>query len=182
MNKTATVVAAVGLCLSAWGVAAPASAESDVFRDARADMGDGTRGADIHRVRVVHTSERLLVRVVHADLRRSFRSSSSLSVFVDTDRSRRGPELVLGGGTFSGTDYALHRAQGWKPRNHRGLPCPHRMRLDFQQEVARVSLSRGCLGATGAVRVAVRTAADADGGTRDWLGSRREWTPALAQD
>lgn len=182
MNKFAAGVVAAGLSLTLFAVGSPAAAESDAFRDARADMGNGTLGADIHRVRVVHGSERLVVRVTHANLRRTARSGNSLSVYVDTDRSRKGPELVFGGATFAGSDYALHRARGWKARNARGLRCAHRLRLDYRTDVARVTLSRACLGEAERIRVAVRSGTDRDGGARDWLGSRREWTPALTQD
>jgi hypothetical protein len=168
---------ALGLSLTSSG---PASAAVDVFTDARGDM---PAGADIHRVRVANGEDFVRVKVKHDDLRRSYRSGTSLGVFVDTDRKRKGAEYVFLGGTFQGSDYALLRADGWKAASRRAVPlrCGYRMRLDFTKDTAIVTMDRGCLGSPRAVRVEVRTGddmgPDGDGTARDWLGVRRSFTP-----
>jgi hypothetical protein len=168
---------ALGLSLTSAG---PASAAVDVFADARGDMAGG---ADIHRVRVANGEDFVRVKVKHDDLRRSYRSGSSLGVFLDTDRDRSGAEYVFLGGTFEGSDYALLRADGWKAASRRAVPlrCGYRMRLDFAKDTAIVTMDRGCLADPGAVRVEVRTGddlgPDGDGTARDWLGGKREFTP-----
>ena len=168
---------AMGLSLSS---AVPASAAVDVYTDARGDLSGG---ADIRRVRVANGEDFVRVKVKHDDLRRSYRSGSSLGVFLDTDRERNGAEYVFLGGTFAGTDYALLKADGWKAASRRAVPlrCGYRMRLDFAQDTAIVTMDRGCLANPGAVRVEVRTGHDMgpDGGgtARDWLGAKRDFTP-----
>ncbi len=172
----ASAVAAV-LSLSA---AAPAAADTAAFRDQRGDMG---YGADIHRVRVVN-DDVLRVRVTHQNLVRSYESGSSISVFLDTDRQRKGPELVFVGGTFEGADYALLRADGWKQAGRRAVDCGYAMQLDYAEDTATIRLDRDCLEGAGAVRVEVLTGndltVDGSGTARDWLGERREfseWVP-----
>lgn len=168
----ATAVATL-VSLSAAG---PAVAETTAFHDEHGDMG---HGADIHRVRVVN-EDLLKIRVTHANLVRSYESGSSLSVFLDTDRTRKGPELVFSGGTFQGTDYALLRADGWKQSGRRAVDCGYDMKLDYAKETATVRLDRDCLDGAGAVRVEVVTGNDltVDGSqtARDWLGERRDFT------
>lgn len=178
---------AAGAALSALGATAfagPASAATDVFTDARGDM---THGADIQRVRVVNGEEQVRVKVVHRDLRRSFKSGSSLTVFIDTDRARKGPEFVFLGGTFEGTDYALLKAKGWKRANDRQVPLhggTYDMKLDFVKDTALVRIDRAVLGNPGAIRVEVKTggehpAKDDQPATTevDWLGKARQFTP-----
>ena len=98
------------------GLAGPVSAETAAYADTR---GDIAQGADIRTVRVVNGEKRLRVTVRHRDLVRSFRSGSSLSVFIDTDRARRGPEFVFTGGTFEGADYALLEADDFEAADNR---------------------------------------------------------------
>ncbi len=175
---------AAGAALSALGAAVfagAASAETVVFHDAR---GDISHGADIQRVRVVNDGA-VRVKVVHRDLVRSYRSGSSLSVFIDTNRRRTGPEFVFQGGTFEGSDYALVKAQGWKAAKGQAEPmrCDYGMKLNYVENTALVRIARSCLGNPGAIRVEVKTGGEhvAQGNEPattevDWLGRPREFT------
>lgn len=168
--------------LSITGVAGAASAATAAVSDAR---GDVAHGADIQEVRVVNGRERLRVNVVHRDLVRSFRSGSSISVFIDTDRERTGPEFVFTGGTFEGSDYALLKADGFKRSGDQQVPLnggTYVMRLDYVADVARISIDQVVLGNPGAVRVEVKTGAEmVPEGTDasrevDWLNTPRRFT------
>lgn len=180
-------VVALTAALSTAVLAGPASAETAVFRDAKGDLD---HGADIARVRVVN-EQRVKIRVVHDDLVRSYKSGSSIAVFLDTDRSRRGPEFVLLGATFEGGDYALLRADGWKRASNRQVPLnggSYDMRLDYQKDVALIRIDRTVLGNPGAIRVEVKTGGEiasegSDDATtaRDWLGKPRRFTPWVAR-
>jgi hypothetical protein len=183
-NITARALVA-GAALSALGAAAfagPASAATTAFTDAH---GDVAHGADIYRVRVVN-GKNVRVKVVQDNLVRSYLSDTSMSVFLDTDRSRKGPEYVFSGGTFEGSDYALLKAKGWKAASRQAEPlrCGYRMDVDYQKDFALVRINRACLGNPGAIRVEVKT-----GGTQvstgegpelpavDWLGKPRAFSP-----
>jgi hypothetical protein len=183
-NTTIRRVAAVAMAsaLSTSVLAGTASAETAVFTDA---TGDLAHGADIHRVRVVN-DDRVRIRVVHQDLVRSYKSGSSIAVFIDTDRARRGPEFVFLGGTFEGADYALLPAKGWKRASDRQVPLrggTYDMRLDYAKDVAALRIDRAVLGKPKAIRVEVRTGGElvpedsepASAG-RDWLGKPRSFT------
>lgn len=158
--------------------AGAAAADTAVFSDARGDLD---HGADIHRVRVVNTDQAVRVKVTHDDLVRSFRSGSSLRVYLDTDRTQSGPEFAFVGGTFEGSDYALVRSHGWK-LGRRVVRTPHELTLDYAKDVAHIRIERGDRFDPRAVRVAVKTGGemtpDGKGATTavDWLGDRRELT------
>lgn len=174
--------AVVGSAAAAFtlGVAGPATAATATFDDA---SGDVAHGVDIQSVTVVNEKN---VRIViqHDDLRPSYRSGASGIVYLDTDRTQAGPEFAFAGGFFEGTDYALVRTDGWRLRE-RAVPltCSYEMRLDFAEDVTRIRMSRACLDKPGKVRVAVKVAGEqADGEiVRDWLDSRREFTPWVAR-
>jgi len=150
-----------------------------VFPD---EVGDMNHGADIKRVRVVNGDKNVRVRVNHRNLRHSFRSGSSVAVYIDTDKSEAGPEYAFVGGTFEGSDYALVKTDGWKLRT-KHLTCSYEMKLDYALETASIRIGRGCLDEPGAVRVAVKTGGEqADGDlVRDWLVSARHLTPWIAR-
>ena len=176
-----TIGATVALVSSA-ALAGPAAADTVAFDDARGDMLG--HGADIWSVRVVN-DDHVRVRVGHDDLVRTWRSGSSLSVFLDTDRQRRGPELVLQGATYEGADYALLRADGWRPASGQTAPlrCGYAMTLDYARDTAAVRIDRSCLKGADGIRVAVRTGGDLDNHTVvDWLGAPRSWTRWIARD
>jgi hypothetical protein len=177
---------AVAAGLSALGaalVAGPAAARTAVFRDAH---GDIAHGADIWRVRVVNEGQ-VRIKVVHRNLRRAYTSGSSVAIFLDTDRARRGPEFLFVGGTFEGADYTLLRAKGWKRASDRPVRLhggSFDMRLDYRRDTALVRIDRVVLGNPGAVRVEVKTGGEhpaRDGEPArtevDWLGAPRQFSP-----
>lgn len=189
-RRVAGVAAVSALSITAIvGLAGPALAEAAAFTDARGDMA---QGADIRKVRVINGEDRLRVNVVHRDLVRSFRSGSSVAVYIDTDRARTGPEFAFVGGTFEGADYALVKADGFDTTNRRQAPLnggTYQMRLDYVDDVARISIDQVVLDNPSRVRVEVKTGAELlpEGSTVpgerevDWLGTPRSFTPWVAK-
>ena len=170
--------------LTLTGMAGTALAQAAVFTDAYGDM---KQGADIRKVRVINGDERLRVNVRHRDIVKSFRSGSSIAVYIDTDKARTGPEYVFLGATFEGGDYALLPAEGWKRDGNRQVPLrggSYSMTLDFVEDVARISIDQVILGDPARVRVEVKTGAQLlpEGSTtpteteRDWLNAPRKFT------
>jgi hypothetical protein len=107
-RRVAAVAAVSALTIA--GLAGTAIADAKGFQDARGDM---TQGPDNHKVRVENGEKRVRINDVHRDLVSSFRSGSSVAVYIDTDRKRTGPEYVFQGATFEGGDYALLPAEGF---------------------------------------------------------------------
>ncbi len=172
------VVASTVLGLVA--VSGPATAATSTFTDA---AGDVDHGVDIRSVKVVNEKNvRIVIR--HRDLVRSYKSGASGVVYIDTDPSKAGPEFAFMGGFFEGTDYALVRTDGWKPRR-RAVPLQssYEMKLDYANNVTRIRMSRASLDRPGKVRVAVKASGEQRDGdiVHDWLGSRREFTPWVAR-
>jgi hypothetical protein len=189
ISTTAGRAALVALtaALSATVLAGPAAAETTVFRDAKGDLD---HGADIARVRVVN-EDRVKIRVVHEDLVRSYKSGSSIAVFLDTDRSRSGPEFVLLGATFEGGDYALLHADGWKRASNRQVPLnggTYDLNLNYKKDAALIRIDRAVLDNPGAIRVEVKTGGELvpDGmdkptTAKDWLGKPKHFTKWVAR-
>jgi hypothetical protein len=186
-RRVAAVAAVSALTIA--GLAGTAIADAKGFQDARGDM---TQGADIHKVRVVNGEKRVRINVVHRDLVRSFRSGSSVAVYIDTDRKRTGPEYVFQGATFEGGDYALLPAEGFAAKGNRQVPLhggTYIMRLDFDRDVARIKIDRVVLENPGKVRVEVKTGAELlpEGSTTpgqnevDWLGTPETFTRWVAK-
>lgn len=182
---TVAAVSAVGLT----GMAAPALAASGAFQDARGDM---SQGADIQKVRVVNGEKKLRINVVHRDLVRSWRSGSSVAVYIDTDRARTGPEFAFVGGTFEGGDYSLVKADGFGTKNSRQVSLnggSYRMTLDYVDDVARIGIDQVVLKNPSKVRVEVKTGAELlpEGSTGegtnevDWLGTPESFTTWVAR-
>jgi len=186
-GRVATVAAVSAITIT--GLAGTAFAQTSVFEDAKGDM---KQGADIRKVRVVNGDEKLRINVRHDDLVRSFRSGSSIAVYIDTDRTRTGPEYVFLGATFEGGDYALLPAKGFKADGNRQVPLhggSYIMRLDYTEDVARIAIDRAVLENPGKVRVEVKTGAELlpEGSTSpgenevDWLGTPESFTPWVAK-
>ena len=185
-QRVAGVAAVSALSITAF--AGTAMAETAAFTDAYGDM---SQGADIRKVRVINGAERLRINVVHRDLVPSFRSGSSISVFIDTDRTRTGPEYVFVGGTFEGADYALLKADGFKAAGNRQVPLnggTYQMKLDYVRDVARISIDQVVLEDPARVRVEVKTGAELlpEGSTEttnevDWLRQPRRFTTWVAR-
>ncbi len=181
MNTTAKK-SLVGAAAAAFvlGLAGPATAATATFEDA---SGDVAHPVDLQSVEVVN-EKNLRIVLQHDDLRRSYKSGASGTVFLDTDPSRKGPEYVFAGGYFEGADYALIKTDGWTfGRRAVPLTCSYEMHLDYAADVTRMRISRACLDNPGKVRVAVKVAGEqADGDiVRDWLGARCEFSPGVAR-
>jgi len=186
-GRVATVAAVSAITIT--GLAGTAFAQTSAFEDAKGDM---KQGADIRKVRVVNGDEQLRINVRHRDLVRSFRSGSSIAVYIDTDRTRTGPEYVFLGATFEGGDYALLPADGFQQVGRRQVPLhggTYIMKLDYVEDVARIAIDQVVLGDPGQVRVEVKTGAELlpEGSTTpkpaevDWLGEPKKFTPWVAQ-
>lgn len=178
MTRTFSGIAAAAVALSL-GLAAPANAE-----DVRAkDPADIHHGVDLRNVRVDH-GRKLLVVLRHTNLRPAPKAGASGSVFIDTDPSDPGPELVFTGGFFRGTDYQLLHTDGFAVKKW-GEPVDagHGMRLVYRKNRTRIRISRAALGDVDRVRVAVKVAGNRTNGSTvtDWLGGRRSWTRWVAR-
>lgn len=189
-GRVASVAAVSAIAVTAITAGAGAAlAQSTAFADAHGDM---KQGADIRKVRVTNGEEALRINVRHRDLVKSFRSGSSIAVYIDTDAARTGPEYVFQGATFSGGDYALLPAKGFKADGTRQVPLrggSYIMKLDYVEDVARISIDQVVLGSPEQVRVEVKTGAELlpEGSTTpgenevDWLGTPKSFTPYVAK-
>lgn len=178
-----TLLSAAALSVAALTLTQLAPATADGIGTADAD--DLAHGVDLLSVEVQHKAANVVVTTTHADLRESFRSGSSGSVFIDTDPADPGPEYVFSGGFFVGTDYQLLTTDGFASSAW-GEPVEgsYRMKVDYDREMVRFRISRETLGSPDEVRVAVRVAGTKPDGknTRtDWLGAPRSFTDWVAQ-
>jgi hypothetical protein len=168
-----TVLAGIGVLLLMGTTGGPASAER-LGLDDPADLGGGSL-SDILAVTAIHGTERVVVRVGFAELEpTSDFGPSSLSIFIDTDRSAKGPEFRIGTGLQEGTDYQLVRMEKWKAVGE-AMTCQHTVVLNFESNRARASVNRSCLGNPVKVRIGVKMTDLYDGShpVVDWLGKRR---------
>lgn len=175
--RRATVVATA--LLSGLAVAAPAVASRGAYPDPADTQASLT---DIREVRVAHGAERVTVAVGFTDLRAtSDGGPSGLTVFLDANPDRRGPELALVTGLQEGTDYQLLRVRRWKLVGE-PLTCDHSVRLRPARDLARVRVARSCLRDPERIRVAVRMVDQYDGShpVTDWFRGPRRYTPWLS--
>lgn len=178
-----TLRSAATLSVAALALIQPSPAGADGI--GIADPRDLDHGVDLRSVEVEHKARNIVVTTTHTNLRPSFRTGSSGSVFLDTDPADPGPEYVFAGGYFVGTDYQLVEVDGFSTRTW-GEPVEgsYRMRIDYDVEHVRMRISRETLGSPERVRVAVRVAGTrTDGSTtaKDWLGEPRSFTDWVAQ-
>jgi len=175
MRKTITAAAAIAGALTL-GIG-PASAAGIGVKD----PVDIYHGVDLRSVVVKH-DKALTITTTHLGLRRDPRTGSGGAVYIDTDRSDRGPELVFLGGYFEGTDYQLVHTEGFGRKNWQApVDGFYEMTVDYDKEQVRMRISRKALGQTDEVRVAVRVSGTRTDGTShglvDWLGEPRSFTP-----
>ncbi len=173
-------VAAALSALALGTVAVPAHAAERTIEDGRNDV---SHGVDLRSVKLVNEKNvRVVVR--HKNLVRSPQSGAGMTVWLDTDRSRRGPEYAFVGGLFEGTDYALLRTNGWDTSQGRRVHAgTYEMKLDYAKDVTRIRISRAALGRPGEVRLSVRAGGQQEDGEQvtDWLRSRRHLTAWVAR-
>ncbi len=156
-----TTTALVGVLASAAVLLAPAHAAERVFRDA----DDAPARVDVRATRVGHGSRALRVVVRLDDLRRNpGRGLDDVVVFVDTRRSRTGPEFHS---SIQGFHWYFGRVRNWRPvpssapndpytSGCRGLRADPDLRRDTVAFV--MPRTRRCIGQPARVRVSVLAA------------------------
>ena len=178
----ATVLLGVA-ALVATLTAAPAAAATVIVPD---PTGDSGQGVDLVALDVRHstpnTPNRLVLRARHTGLP-DFDTGvfTTVTFWIDVDRSDRGPEFVADVIPNAG-GMRLLRVEGWNRGDRRVQPCPGmRARADvFTDGPVRLSVPRDCLGDPARVRGAVRALGETPPGDvvgRDWVGGRRHWSP-----
>ena len=177
MNRlhTRTATAAVAV-LALLALAAPAHAEEVIVNDGADASASLT---DIRKVRVAHGDNQLAVRVNFPDLRKQ--ANAGLSIFIDKNAERRGPEFGLGAPLFSGGDYTLLRMKRWQFTGQR-VECDYNLELKWKKDVLILTADRGCFGNAEELRVGMKMTDNADGShpITDWMTGRREFTTWLA--
>ncbi|WP_122817450.1 hypothetical protein [Nocardioides pantholopis] len=127
--------------LSAGGLAsAPAQAATEVFDDPARDSA--ARGADLVKVRVANKRRSIRVMSFHRNIRQGI--PASISVELDIDPRRRGPELGIGTSLGGDSDWQLRRMRGSR---YVGPPllCPTTLALNYQRDTSRFTIQRSCL-------------------------------------
>ena len=169
---TAAATAAVtGAVAAATLLAPPASAENLRVTDAR----DATASVhDVTAVAVRHGAERTAVVVTFDDLRPD--GIADLSIYVDTDAGRRGPELRLGARLAEQTEHAVVAMTGWRVDEE--VECASALRVDHERDRATYRVDDACLGDVDRLRVAVKVKDLFDGShpVTDWAPDRRSFT------
>ena len=182
MHKIIAGTAALSAAVLTLGLAAPANASSIGVKDPQ----DTFHGSDLRAVRVKNGDHNVVVVTHHDNLGRDPKTGSSGAVYVDTDRSDKGPEFVFVGGYYEGTDYRLLRTEGFGHKNW-GAPVDgsYELTVDYAKEWVKMRMSRQALGNPGDVRVAVRVSGTRTDGTStglvDWLGEPRSFTLWVAK-
>ncbi|MEZ5092452.1 hypothetical protein [Nocardioides sp.] len=174
-NRLSTRLAAGALVAGIALLGAPAYAESM----SAGDPADATASLyDIRKVSANHQDTKLVVEVKVTDLLlESDGGPASMSLFIDTDRSQAGPELRLGTGLQTGTDYQLVRMKNWRAVGE-PLTCGHKVKLVADKDTVRFRVNAGCLGSPDELRVGVKMVDLWDGShpVRDWFKGVRHWT------
>lgn len=182
MHKTIASAAAVSVAALTLGLAGPASAASIGVKDPQ----DTGHGSDLRSVQLRNGDRNVVVITTHTNLRRDPRSGSGGAVYVDTDRSDKGPEFVFVGGYFEGTDYQLLHTEGFGHKKW-GEPVDgtYELTINYRKDRVRMRMSRAALDNPGRVRIAVRASGTRNDGTGaglvDWLGEPREFTAWVAR-
>jgi hypothetical protein len=177
MNVTHALVGGLGAAALTLSLAAPTGAAVRAYTDPN---NPNIRQGDILEVRVTNRN-RLIVGVSLQELRR--RGNASMSVYVDLNRRRRGPEFALHGPLFDGGDWAVTRQDGWGSQGRR-LNCHSDLNLNYRDNRARVVFSPGCLRHdTSRKRVAIKTSVGSGHPSElrhDWSVAFRTFGPWVA--
>ena len=158
-SRLAAVLAgtAAALTLSA----GPAAAERVTVVDRRGDVLKVEEGAtsgvpapdstfDVWRSTFAHTTDRVVVRVLFDDLRRT---GKRLQVWVNL-RDGRGRTSYVGVEAVPGQRTGSAWLMGGRGQ---ARPCRVRHRIDYARDVVRVSLPRTCVGSPRALRFGLLT-------------------------
>jgi len=183
--RTTFTSTAVALSAAALTVGLAGAAHAD--RYGIDDPRDTGHGSDVIGLQIRNGMENLHVVTQHENLRKDPATGSGGAVYVDTDREDGGPEFVLVGGYYSGTDYVLLETEGFGPAKW-GDPVEHgdyMMKVSYKRDRVHTTLSRHAIGDPTEVRVGVRVSGTRNDGSRDglvdWVGEKRDLTPWIAQ-
>jgi hypothetical protein len=167
-----TILVAAAVLTGGLALAPPASAETVVVDDG-ADAAPSL--TDIRKVRLRHGGKNVVVRTTFPNLKKS--SDASMTVFLDTKRSRRGPEFGIGLPLFSGGDFVLVRMKRWK---YVGGPvnCSYGAEFAWKSDYLKLRFDRDCFDNRNRVRVGMKMRDDHDASHPivDWLNGWRGWT------
>lgn len=182
MRKTLIHTATATAATAALALGFPAAASAEAY--GIDDPADVHHGVDLRAVQIKNGEKNLRITLTHTNLRRDPKTGAGGSVYVDTDPTDKGPELVFVGGFFEGTDYALLHTEGFGVKKWgRAVKGSYEMTLDYKKDQTHMRMSRKALGQAGKVRVAVRVSGQRTDGTSvvDWLGQPRSFTPWVAK-
>lgn len=166
--------ASLAALVAAGTLAGPSYADSMSTPDA----ADAASPFDLTKVAANHGSSRLVTNVVVADLDlEGDAGPASMSLFVDTDPSARGPEFRLAVGLDAGSDYQLVRMRSWRPVGN-PLTCGHRVSLQPAHTRVVFRIDNDCVGKPDSLRVGVKMVDhhDASHPVVDWFKGVRAWT------
>jgi len=177
-----TVLSGAALALAAVVLSPTSPAGADTLEVS--DPRDLDHGVDLRSVSVRHTAKAIVVTTTHTDLRPSYTTGSSGTVFLDTDPTDTGPEYVFAGGYFRGTDYMLLSTDGFANKKWiEPVEGSYSMKVDYDADQVRMRISRAALGSPEQVRVATRVAGTRPDGSNtgvDWFGEPRSFTEWVA--
>lgn len=178
MTTRTSLRALVAAAVVAAGLATTTPAYAETF--AKDDGADATGSlTDIRQVRVGHGTKKVKVRTTFPNLKK--KGAATLTVFIDTDVDRRGPEYGVTLPLFSGSDYVLLRMRNWKMVGG-PVDCSYRGTFDWADDFVRIRFNRACFEHADRVRVGLKMRDDADASHPiiDWLKGPRRWTRWLA--
>lgn len=143
MVRHASILAGVASIALAAGLASPASADIDRFHDKKNDVN---RQIDVRGVRVDNTGRWIDIRTHHRNLTYGKpASNSSVVLYLDTNRKRRGPEFVMAGPVGFDGDYHLSKMKPRWGKVTKTLRCKVTFRVNYKRDVVRFATKRGCL-------------------------------------
>lgn len=177
--RTPIAAATLAAAVLPLAIAGPAHAEQYGIDDPR----DTAHGSDVLSMSVRNAGQSIDITTHHENLRRDPATGSGGVVYLDTDRSDRGPELAFVAGFYAGTDYQLIRTEGFG-RQQWGAPLQHAdylMRVNYAKDTVHFRIHRPGVGNPDEVRVAVRVSGTRTDGTSaglvDWVGRKNGFTP-----
>ncbi|GGD19348.1 hypothetical protein [Nocardioides daphniae] len=179
MKKRHVLAAAGTALMSVMALVPPAHAAAVTV----VDGDDSPAAADLLRVRVTHAPRQVRVRLVHDDLLyNGIKAGQGATIFLDTDPEDAGPEYRFRTGLNGGTDYVLEKVDRWQGRGTL-VRCQYRLTISWKDDVAVLSMGRGCLGRPETVRAAVKVGETSHEGEEyiDWMTGPRRYTPAVAR-